>query len=248
MKNQYLGDIGDYGKYGLLRFLAKKGVKIGVNWYLTEKEDCFGKAREYIKREDEFRPYDPKLFELMKAVQSGRNVARVKELDIIPGAKYFDEPLTTDDLPAKERKAARDRWHGRALAALFGTQLVFADPDVGTLRDPKLVSRKGAEHYALTSELAGYYRRGQDVVYYCHRARRREEAWNEKKAEMKKLLPDAALFVLTYRRGMQRSYIFAVHPEHADEYRRLIDGFLATAWGLEKGGSGRAPFADDPVK
>ena len=30
MKNQYVGDIGDYGKYGLLRFLAKHGICIEV--------------------------------------------------------------------------------------------------------------------------------------------------------------------------------------------------------------------------
>jgi hypothetical protein len=30
MKNQYVGDIGDYGKYGLLRFLANRGIRIGV--------------------------------------------------------------------------------------------------------------------------------------------------------------------------------------------------------------------------
>lgn len=29
---------GDYGKYGILRFLAKQGIKIGVNWYLTEDD------------------------------------------------------------------------------------------------------------------------------------------------------------------------------------------------------------------
>ncbi len=251
MKNQYLGDIGDYGKYGLLRFLAKKGVKIGVNWYLTKCDPTVnhGNDNKYLEKSDN-RVYDEELFDAMKSLahKERKSVADIKARDLIPNAIYFDEMLSTDERPAKERKAARDLWHGRALAALIGAELVFADPDVGTLRDPKLVSRKGAEHYTLTSELAGYYKRGQDVVYYCHRARRREEAWNEKKAEMKKLLPDAALFVLTYRRGMQRSYIFAVHHEHADEYRRLIDGFLATAWGLEKGGGGRAPFADDPVK
>ena len=32
MKNQYFGDVGDYGKYGLLRFIAKRGVSIAVNW------------------------------------------------------------------------------------------------------------------------------------------------------------------------------------------------------------------------
>ena len=35
MKNQYFGDIGDYGKYGLLRFLSMRGITIAVNWYLT---------------------------------------------------------------------------------------------------------------------------------------------------------------------------------------------------------------------
>ena len=51
MKNQYLGDIGDYGKYGLLRFLASKGIQIGVNWYLTKNDnsnDGRGTQRSYI--------------------------------------------------------------------------------------------------------------------------------------------------------------------------------------------------------
>lgn len=29
MKNQYVGDIGDYGKYGLLRYLAEIRIRIG---------------------------------------------------------------------------------------------------------------------------------------------------------------------------------------------------------------------------
>ena len=51
MKNQYVGDIGDYGKYGLLRFLAGRGIKIGVNWYLTkDDESSDGKFTDYLKR------------------------------------------------------------------------------------------------------------------------------------------------------------------------------------------------------
>ena len=51
MKNQYIGDIGDYGKYGLLRRLAKYGIKIAINWYLTESDgtnDC--KSTKYLIR------------------------------------------------------------------------------------------------------------------------------------------------------------------------------------------------------
>ena len=33
MKNQYIGDVGDYGKYGLLHFLKLSEINIGVNWY-----------------------------------------------------------------------------------------------------------------------------------------------------------------------------------------------------------------------
>ena len=32
MQNKYVGDIGDYGKLGLLRKLRAAGVTIGVNW------------------------------------------------------------------------------------------------------------------------------------------------------------------------------------------------------------------------
>ena len=49
MKNQYIGDVGDYGKYGLLRFLRDTGMQIGVNWYLTPcDERTDGCRREYL--------------------------------------------------------------------------------------------------------------------------------------------------------------------------------------------------------
>lgn len=38
MQNRYVGDIGDFGKLGLLRQLHKTGLSIGVNWYLTPDE------------------------------------------------------------------------------------------------------------------------------------------------------------------------------------------------------------------
>ena len=35
MQNRYAGDVGDFGKIGLLRQLAAAGYHIGVNWYLA---------------------------------------------------------------------------------------------------------------------------------------------------------------------------------------------------------------------
>ena len=45
MQNRYAGDIGDYGKLGLLRSLSRTGLRIGVNWYLTPDEDRNGDGR-----------------------------------------------------------------------------------------------------------------------------------------------------------------------------------------------------------
>lgn len=36
MQDCYAGDIGDYGKFALLRELCKQGLSIGVNWYKTD--------------------------------------------------------------------------------------------------------------------------------------------------------------------------------------------------------------------
>ena len=36
MQDCYAGDIGDYGKFVLLRELNKQGLSIGINWYKSD--------------------------------------------------------------------------------------------------------------------------------------------------------------------------------------------------------------------
>ena len=50
MKNQYFGDVGDYGKYAMLRYLSNDGIKIAVNWYLTPDDGSNdGKFTTYLE-------------------------------------------------------------------------------------------------------------------------------------------------------------------------------------------------------
>ena len=44
MKNQYVGDIGDYSKLGMLIALSQAGFSIGINWYLTPDEPKHSKT------------------------------------------------------------------------------------------------------------------------------------------------------------------------------------------------------------
>jgi len=40
MQNKYVGNVGDFGKYGMLRALFQNSpLKLGVNWCLVEKEE-----------------------------------------------------------------------------------------------------------------------------------------------------------------------------------------------------------------
>ena len=70
MKNQYVGDIGDYGKYSLLRFLSLHGIRIGINWYLTENDHSSdGRFTDYLSKESE-RVFDPIVYDALQSIVS----------------------------------------------------------------------------------------------------------------------------------------------------------------------------------
>lgn len=235
MKYQYFGDVGDYGKYGLLRFIAKRGVTIAVNWYLTpDDQSNDGNIRGYLANERN-RIFDPELFDVLRetSVYKEKSVSRFAKREMIPGAVYFDnfvQPMFTDSsLSVAEKRLARERWHQQALARCFGKELVFMDPDNG-LRVGSPTARKDAPKFVYASEVYSYYNRGQNVVYYCHKGRRTEAQWERAKRIMLEFCPDAAMLGITYHRGTQCSYIFILHPEMKDFYSELLKDFLKTAW------------------
>ena len=68
MKNQYVGDIGDYGKYSLLRFLALQGIRIGVNWYLTDNDESTdGSFTDYLSK-DAYKNLDPDVYAALQEI------------------------------------------------------------------------------------------------------------------------------------------------------------------------------------
>lgn len=230
MKNQYLGDVGDYGKYGMLRFFARNNIRIAVNWYLTPDDGSTdGKHITYLNN-NAMRRYDEKLFDLLAAmVRAGdRNVITFEEQDAISGATYYHQLLHDEGKSRSDKSAYRDGWHKAALEASKDAELVFLDPDNGAC-EKEAVNTKNSIKYCYADEIADYYERGQNVVYYCSKGRRTYEQWEDTKALMKRRLQDARIAIITFHKGTQRSYVFVLHKENFRIYTELIKKFLR-AW------------------
>ena len=106
MQNKYVGDMGDFGKFGLLRWLcgmredvASDGLgrpKLGVVWYLNKNDDRNdGKIRDYLEDlSSTFYLCDIDLFAALKQTLQPEhrsiNFLRKSEF-ILPGAKFYRE-------------------------------------------------------------------------------------------------------------------------------------------------------------
>ena len=247
MKDQYIGDIGDYGKYGLLRFLAAQGTSIGVNWYLTPADGrTDGSHTEYL-HDERMRVYDDKLYDSMAkiAFREDKHIQMVEQSGILSGLRFYSELMDFDSLPWRKRTAARSAWHQGALELLKGAELIFADPDNG-LSSTKRASAKNAQKFILPHEIADYYSRGQQIVYYHHRPRKNAEGWEKDKTQILSCLPDSRLLAISFNRWSCRTYIFVLHESVYASYCNTLNRFLETAWGTVKVG-GKPAFIQEPI-
>jgi hypothetical protein len=175
MQNRYVGDIGDYLKLGILRALSP-GYRLGVAWWLFSDEAHNGDGRHiaYLNRPEQWRHFDPDLFDILLGVVSSgqRNVRALEASDILPGTIFSGEVVPSDGLLA-QRRQARHEWFARMKDSLMGADLVFVDPDNGL--EPAGYRRRSAKagKSVLLSELGELARPGRCLIVYHHHSRRK---------------------------------------------------------------------------
>lgn len=117
MQNRYTGDIGDFGKLGLLRQLSRTGLYIGVNWYLTPDETHNGDGRHtgYLK-DDAFRACDEQLWSVLGEIvgEGKRQVSALERPDILQ-ASFYSRILDFTSTGKAERQMLRWEWHNQLI-------------------------------------------------------------------------------------------------------------------------------------
>ncbi len=223
MQDQYFGDVGDYAKYKLLRYIVKTKLRLGVHWYLTPNRlgnASDGRHIQYLEQPDLYRKYDSELFDLLHdRVHDGRRcVCEIESSGLVP-ASYWSVALNYTCTNIAERRVLRQTWHENALKATKDAEVVFVDPDNGlevqagphTLKGPK---------YAYYDELNAFWGRNQSLLIYQHLGRKGGTHLQQieiRKAEIEQQLKQCKVFALHARRGSARAFFFVAQAAHKDD-------------------------------
>ena len=257
MQDRYTGDVGDFGKYGLLRYLTgqrewqlpSQPMRLGVVWYLYPDEfhNADGKYTGYLDdsqaNNSGYRACDPNLYDTMRhLVQTGsRNVAAVQRSRILPDDTLYYEPSLSfpTRMPRSERQVARECWFNNALDTTVSADMIFVDPDNSLSDPPNGINtsidplRKTGPKYVFMPDLLAFFERGQSLIVYHHLGRRGtavEQTTRVAEAIKLSLSLSTLPISLCYRRGSARAYFIVPQKEHEAILDRRVSSLLASPW------------------
>jgi len=244
MQDRYTGDVGDFGKYGMLRALT--GVhppgqvnRLGVVWYRTSPEAVAdrpeqkdGKHRAYLSKGRAYAGCDPALFQAMQVFldPSQRAVGALPETGLFPeDTVWFDEELSFAAVAAGDRALHRDRWFARALEATRPCSVVFLDPDNGLMAKSVRPKDLTGPKFVAIEEARAFLDRGQSLVVYHHIGRTGGTAEEQARTQLDRLGCEDSFAVL-FRRGTVRAFLVAPSPDQAHQLGSRADQLLQGPW------------------
>lgn len=240
MQNMYVGDIGDYGKYGLLRAIMPSIHKLGIVWYLVPNESHLndGKHIDYLSSL-KYIDCDRELFLSLKdLISSGkRNVSQITQSPIFNAhTTYYSDSLYYDGIKANtpqgrlSRIFKRDQWLNKALEMVSGCDAVFLDPDNGleTISVKKYSAK--APKYVYYDEIRKFLSQTNTLIVYHHLGRNGDHLSQIKARE--KVLGELAgksysIVSLRFRPYSPRAYFIITNQ---DIVKTKVDEFVNSNW------------------
>ena len=257
MQDRYTGDVGDFGKYGMLRQLCglcdedADPLKLGVVWYrpnpeLIASESVHdGRYIAYLcpkqenvseKQEREYRCCDPPLYDGLREIvkRCDRRIEAVEKSGLLPNVVFHraDVPGPVKGARGEARLAERQRWVNDALQTTVGCDIVFLDPDNGLEPKGVPITSAKAPKYAYLEEVGKWSKRCQSLVIYHHLGRNRPH--RDQIAGWLECLRDEFkshdIFALRFRRGTSRAFFVLATECHAHTLRKRAEALADSAW------------------
>jgi hypothetical protein len=240
LQNRYIGDVGDYAKYGLLRMMARdQSLRLGVVWCLFDDESHNDDGRHigYLKNPI-MRDLDPELHDhLSRIVTSGRRsvktIARTKILS--KDTVFFNHPISTPvnvKAGRLERSVHRGIWLSKALHSTSDCDLIFFDPDNGleTKSVPPHSPKSGK--YIFWNELLPFWERGQSLLIYHHLNRTApiERQYEILKEKFSLRFEAADIRCFLFRRGSCRHFWLIANKQHSSKLELSTQALLQSPW------------------
>ena len=249
MQDRYVGDVGDFGKFGLLRSLCgfknqKPRLNLSVIWYRTipeSKESSVndGKHRSYLNKPQEYRSCDSELFDKMEIFhdKKHRSLQAVRSSGILSfSTKYYEEELSFFEKTVhgsdstENRRAIRQNWLAGALESCRSSDLIFLDPDNGLEIQSVSPTNKRGPKYVSEEELKSLLKySGQSIILYQH-GKRNKDFMKENLGRISKICTDRKPFALLYKRGTQRAFIIIPSAESHTLLLHRTKVFLSSEW------------------
>jgi hypothetical protein len=244
MQDRYVGDVGDFGKYALLRklsgFRGGRTIRLAVIWcyFPNEFHSNDGRHVSYL-RAKKFNDLDSDLYVHLQTIVKAdrRAISSISNATILPeGTVYCAEPISPSDtnrLSSEARLNHRLWWLNSCIIRTGECELIFFDPDNGmeVASVPKNGLKSGK--YIYWDELMPFWRRGNALLIYHHLNRttsapRQVELLAQRFATN---LDGAKIVPLVYRRGSLRVFWLIHRGDNlGSELERRAAEMLSGGW------------------
>lgn len=236
MRDSYVADVGDFGKYALLNALAGSDLRLGVLWCRNSEPDATQDG--HFTAYPELRPCDPNLYDRLAQILKNkqRTLSQVEVNDILPpNTLFYGTAIPAPKVPcfsavAREAQTRlRASWFEDAFKNLSLAELVFLDPDNGLAPSRRKKHLHSSVKYIFEDEVAAWLKRGRSVVLYQHQKRK---SLSEQVSEQQKILAAGKLcHAVSFHRRAARIYYILPAEDHALRISERLTCFLAGEWG-----------------
>lgn len=234
MQDRYAGDVGDFGKFGLLRHLCgitatktTPSLKPGVIWYRVadETHNADGRHISYLERNprnhQRFRACDDVVYDALEKLvfqDNDRSIAALERAALLPKAAYFRDDVCYG---SPQITGPREDWFKGALEKTACCDLVFVDPDNGICGESVPETHRRSCKYVLLREIRLLIERKLQpkptVVIYQHMDQTKGSAREKTEQQLETLRKDLPLldlpFGILYHRGTTRAFLVLPTPE-----------------------------------